>query len=121
MGHSSRLGTLGMVRLVASSVEEFRRATSLIATFVIFASVPLFIGAIFIPSSHQIIKSSIISVGFVCALIVKVALRRSTPYSLFAIQVIETAFFAIVVTLALWILYSALMHESKLEGLIVFI
>jgi hypothetical protein len=102
------------VRWMASSLEEFRRATSKIATFVILASIPLFIFASLLPREQPL--RGMLILYLILALILKVTIRRSAVDSLTAVRVIEIAFFAALLMAGLSVAY--FVWIDGLEGLI---
>jgi hypothetical protein len=103
------------VRWVASSLEEFRRVTSRVATFVILALVLLSPTLILLPHL-QAVKGSIAFAYLLLALILKVIIRRSDVHSMSAVRMIEAVFFAALLLACFWIIYFAWM--GGVEGLI---
>jgi hypothetical protein len=110
----SILGKRIAVRWMASSLEEFRRATSKVATFAILASIPLFTISSFLP--HQQSMRGIPALYLILALILKITIRRSAVDSLTAVQVIETVLFATVLVTSIGIAYRAWI--DGVEGLV---
>jgi hypothetical protein len=100
---------------MVSSLEEFRRTTSRVATFVILASIPSFAFSIMLPRKG-IVGSILVVLFLVLVLILKVTIRCSAVNSRDAIRVIEGIFYAAVLTSVSWIGYSTWM--DGIEGLI---
>jgi hypothetical protein len=99
---------------MASSLEEFRRATSKISTFLILASIPLFIISSLLPRQQPLRGIPILYL--ILALILKITIRRSAVESLTAIRVIEIVFFAALLIAGLGVAYFAWI--DGFEGLI---
>lgn len=110
----SFLGRRITVRWMASSLEEFRRATSKISTFLILASIPLFIISSLLPRQQPLRGIPILYL--ILALILKITIRRSAVESLTAIRVIEIVFFAALLIAGLGVAYFAWI--DGFEGLI---
>lgn len=103
---------------VASSLEQFGRATSRVATIVIVASIVLS-PTLFLFSRLQLIRASLLLAYFVLAITLKVILRCSDVGSLFAVRLIEGVSIVAFALATLWVFYSS--WSSGFEGPIVFI
>jgi len=77
------------MRLVVSSVEEFRRVASKLATFISLISIPLVAISSFVPQLRPSLAAVLVYAAL--AIVVKVALRRTGVNSLSAIRIIEAA------------------------------
>jgi hypothetical protein len=100
---------------MVSSLEEFRRATSRVATFTILISIPLFIISNVLPR-FQFLRGIPVLIYLIFALVLEVTIRRSAVNSLTAVRVIEIVFFAALLTATVWVVYFAWMNG--IEGLI---
>jgi hypothetical protein len=103
------------VRWVASSLEEFRRVTSRVATFVIVITVLLSPTVVLLPRL-QVVRDSLVSTYLLLALILKVIMRRSDVNSLSAVRMIEAVCLVALLLAGFWVVYFAWMNG--VEGLI---
>jgi hypothetical protein len=108
------LGKRIAVRWMASSLEEFRRVTSKVATFAILTSIPLFFISSALPRQQPL--RGIAVVYLILALILKVTIRRSPVDSSTAVRTIEIVFFATVLVTGIGITYRA--GTDGVDGLV---
>ena len=99
------------MRIVVSSLTDFRRATSRIANFVIVVSLLLLPVSILLPR-QRLWGSVVVLLYLALGLLLKLTIRRTEVGSLAAVRIIEAVFLAAVVVEGTWRAFSMWQNGS---------